>query len=162
MAGIFSDQRIILIEAGASVGVETYGTRLELVKALINSGTLGVSGSYGDTAHLYALEEVKKQLCDTAAKIARQNQADAEHRNIWDSTGVKEALADGRPPDDIRLLRCPECQRWGFWNEGSHFSCEYCLKTWLCFNQDEKPDADMPWIRCDEVVTLADYENEPH
>lgn len=50
--------------------------------------------------------------------------------DIWKDSMVKAALKDGRSADDIAVLSCPKCGAWGYWNEGSHFSCRLCKKTW--------------------------------
>lgn len=77
--------------------------------------------------------------------------------DIWKDAMVMEALKDGRRVDDIRVLDCPKCSRWGYWNEGSHFSCRFCKRTWYVTSE-----------MADDSITLADtvtvttdgYDNE--
>lgn len=50
--------------------------------------------------------------------------------DIWKDPEVKCALKDGRTADDIRVLSCPKCSRWGYYNEGSSFYCRFCKCSW--------------------------------
>lgn len=77
--------------------------------------------------------------------------------DIWKDPMVKEALKDGRTPDDIRVMNCPKCGRYGYWNEGSHFSCRFCRKTW--FVRSEMAD-DSVTLSDTVTVTTQGYDNE--
>jgi len=57
---------------------------------------------------------------------------------IWNDPMVKEALSDGRQPWDIALLPCPVCGKLSYYNEGSHFSCRFCDKSFYVVS-DEAP-----------------------
>lgn len=88
--------------------------------------------------------------------------------DIWKDSNVKAALKDGRSADDIAVLSCPKCGRWGYYNQGSHFWCRFCKQDWYCCSENEPPPADRQWLRLDEFTTLADtvtvttdgYDNE--
>lgn len=56
---------------------------------------------------------------------------------FWKDPQVMEALKDGRSADDIAVVRCPECDRWGYYNEGSHFSCRFCNRSWYVCGEDQ-------------------------
>ncbi len=75
--------------------------------------------------------------------------------DIWKDPNVKAALKEGRAAHDIAVLRCPKCDRWGYYNEGSHFSCRFCERSWRVCSESEKcrPRLDM---RFEEFTTLAD------
>lgn len=84
--------------------------------------------------------------------------------DIWKDPRVKEALKNGRLPDDIAVISCPKCNKWGYYNEGSHFSCRFCDKSFSVLNEDEEPTEGVP----DSHTSLADtvtvttegYDNE--
>jgi hypothetical protein len=70
-------------------------------------------------------------------------------RSPWEDPNVKEALKD-RAPDDIALLCCPRCDTYGYYNEGSHFTCGACRFS----ASGGRLDA---MIENGEVITLDDY-----
>lgn len=90
--------------------------------------------------------------------------------DIWKDPNVKAALKDGRSADDIAVLRCPKCDRWGYYNEGSHFYCRFCRKRWHVYGEGEEPPYEIGdrWMRVCDHTSLADtvtvttdgYENE--
>lgn len=80
--------------------------------------------------------------------------------DIWKDPDVKAALKE-RSADDIAVLSCPKCGRWGYYNQGSHFYCRKCSKGWYCCSEDEEPPNDRPWMRLDEYTTLADTLETP-
>lgn len=41
----------------------------------------------------------------------------------WDDPNVRRALKDGLQPSDISLICCPRCGVYGYYNDGSHFTC---------------------------------------
>lgn len=45
------------------------------------------------------------------------------HRSPWEDPNVQAALNSGRPSCGIYLICCGRCGTWGYYNEGSHFSC---------------------------------------
>src|ERR1017187_7390401 len=47
-------------------------------------------------------------------------------KDIWKDPSVKGALKQGRSPDDIMVMACPQCGEWGYYNQGSHFYCRHC------------------------------------
>lgn len=79
----------------------------------------------------------------------------AKH-DIWKDPRVKDALKEGRTPDDIAVLGCPKCGRLGYYNQGSHFSCLSCKRTWYCCSEGEEPPDDRPYMYLDDVMTLDD------
>lgn len=77
--------------------------------------------------------------------------------DIWKDPGVKAALKDGRQPNDIAVLECPGCGRFGYYNQGSHFYCRKCRGGWYVASEDEEASFDgRPFIRVDHVTTLDD------
>ena len=80
--------------------------------------------------------------------------------DIWKDPQVQEALKDGRSADDIAVLACPECGCWGYYNEGSHFSCRFCDKSWHCLTEDEPPHEGIPCMYVDSHTSLADTVTE--
>jgi len=80
--------------------------------------------------------------------------------DIWKDPQVKEALKEGRPADDIAVLDCPECGRWGYYNQGSHFSCRFCDKTWSVLCEGEEPTEGVPHLFADSFISLADTVTE--
>ena len=48
------------------------------------------------------------------------------HRSAWDDPNVKQALAEGRSPMDVALLCCTNCGNYGYYSQGSHFTCSVC------------------------------------
>jgi hypothetical protein len=75
---------------------------------------------------------------------------------IWNDPDVRAALKDGRHPDDIAILTCPNCAREGYYNQGSYFSCRGCGVGFYCCSEEEEPPDGMPWVSLNDVVTLAD------
>lgn len=80
--------------------------------------------------------------------------------DIWKQPEVQQALKDGRGADDIAVLRCPKCDRWGYYNEGSHFTCRFCKVTFYCCSEGETPPDDRPYLYLDGHTTLADTVTE--
>jgi hypothetical protein len=78
--------------------------------------------------------------------------------DIWKDPMVMEALKDGRDPSDIMCLRCPDCARLGYYNQGSHFSCRFCDKLFYVLSEGESGEG--PCVQSDEAVTLADTVTE--
>jgi len=79
--------------------------------------------------------------------------------DIYKDPMVKEALKDGRPPTDIAVLMCPKCGEYGYYNQGSHFSCRLCDGTWYCCAEGEDPPDGVPYLRLDEFLTVDDVTN---
>lgn len=77
--------------------------------------------------------------------------------DIWKDPGVTEALTDGRSADDIRVMDCPKCSRWGYYNEGSHFSCRFCNRTWHVTTEMAQ---DSITLADTVTVTTDGYDNE--
>jgi hypothetical protein len=81
--------------------------------------------------------------------------------DIWKDPMVCEALKDGRSVNDIMVIACPECNRYGYYNEGSHFSCRFCNETFHVTDSDEFE----PVTLVDTITeTTEGYHNEtmPH
>ena len=64
-----------------------------------------------------------------------------------ESTLIREAMRDGRGPDDICIVFCDRCNSVVYYNQGSHCSCEWCEA-----NLDHLIDDDVGG-----VLTLADH-----
>src|SRR5260221_8485721 len=58
-------------------------------------------------------------------------------RDIWKDPYIKEALKDGRSTSDIAVCECPECHQWGYYNEGSTFSCRFCDLTFYVVSEGD-------------------------
>ena len=80
--------------------------------------------------------------------------------DIWKDPSVQQALKDGRSADDIAVVACPACDRWGYYNEGSHFSCRFCDRTWHVCSEDEAILRGVPSIVLDGHTSLADTVTE--
>lgn len=76
--------------------------------------------------------------------------------DIWKDPNVKAALKDGRPAEDIAVLSCPRCGRWGYYNQGSHFWCRFCKQGWHCCTEGEEPPCDRQYLYLDGFTSLAD------
>ena len=78
-------------------------------------------------------------------------------KDIWKDPAVKEALKEGRSSDDIRVMDCPKCNQWGYYNEGSSFSCRFCDKTWRVTDEMAQ---DSITLSDTVTVTTDGYNNE--
>lgn len=74
--------------------------------------------------------------------------------DIWKSRSVVEALKT-RPADDIWVMDCPRCGVTSYYNQGSHFSCRGCNRTFYALSEGEESDG-RPTVNCDDARTLAD------
>lgn len=82
--------------------------------------------------------------------------------DIWKDPEVKAALKEGRSADDIAVLSCPKCSRWGYYNQGSRFHCRFCRQGFACLSEGELPPVDAtPYLYLDGFTTLADTVTEP-
>ena len=75
--------------------------------------------------------------------------------DIWKDPRVVDALKDGRSADDIMILDCPKCGRWGYYNEGSHFTCLLCDQNFYVLSDGERREG-VPCVQADSAITLAD------
>src|SRR5262245_13195861 len=94
--------------------------------------------------------------------------SDGLETDIWKDPGCKDALASGRSADDIMVLSCPQCGRWGYYHQGSHFYCRFCETGFACLSEGEEPPEHGPYINLEMEgeghTTLADtldYEEGP-
>lgn len=87
----------------------------------------------------------------------KTRQGNDEPEDIWQDAMIKEVLKE-RPADDIAVLNCPQCGGLSYYNEGSHFSCRFCEKTFYVLSEDEAvtDETHVPWFRPSEVLRLAD------
>ena len=76
--------------------------------------------------------------------------------DIWKCPSVMAALKSGRSADDIAVLRCPNCDKWGYYNQGSNFWCRFCKLGWYCCTEDEAPPTDRQYLYLGAFTTLAD------
>lgn len=105
----------------------------------------------------------KRRSNSKTRKIAAEIKArDDLPRDIWKDPNVQAALKEGRRADDIMVLRCPQCDQFGYWNEGSHFTCRFCDRSWYCLTESESKLEGVPCLRLDEsdCITLADTVTE--
>lgn len=69
---------------------------------------------------------------------------------------VQEALKE-RSADDIFVMACPDCGKWSYYNQGSHFSCRFCERGFYVLGDDESAeDKAVPCIHAENACTLAD------
>lgn len=81
--------------------------------------------------------------------------------DIWKDPAVRSALEEGRSADDIKVMDCPSCGQLGYYNEGSHFHCRPCRKTWYCCSEDEEPPPDRAYLYIEERMrSLGDTVGE--
>jgi hypothetical protein len=107
-----------------------------------------------DFAHLGEHRENQPDFCqDCGEKLVPRSELP---RDIWKDPYVRERLKDGVPAWDIAVCRCPKCGEWGYYNEGSTFSCRFCGVTFLIGDNDE-----MEIARLDDTLTetTGDYHN---
>jgi len=90
-----------------------------------------------------------------APQLTDQNE-DPPVNDIWKDPHVKAALKEGRMTNDIAVLSCPKCARWGYYNQGSHFWCRFCKEGWQCLNVGEEPDPESQYLFLDEWTSLDD------
>lgn len=77
--------------------------------------------------------------------------------DIWRDPSVMAALKGGRTPDDIMVLDCPKCSRYGYYNQGSSFWCRFCKESWRCLNGGEDSDCSRQiYLDDHSPVTLSD------
>ena len=76
------------------------------------------------------------------------------YRKSWNDPNVKAALKDGRSPSDIMLIECPNCGYYGYYNQGSHWSCS--IEGCKGYLEDEDLD---DYSDAGEIITLEDYTN---
>lgn len=74
--------------------------------------------------------------------------------DIWKSNAVVAALKK-RTPDDIAVMDCPKCGVTSYYNQGSHFSCRGCHRTFYAANQDEEIYRG-PVVYCEDARMLSD------
>jgi hypothetical protein len=76
--------------------------------------------------------------------------------DIWKDPDVRAALKEGRSAEDIAVLACPKCGKFGYYNQGSHFYCRACKQGWYCCSEGEEPPADRQYLVLDGFLSLAD------
>lgn len=76
--------------------------------------------------------------------------------DIWKDPRVVDALKDGRSADDIMVLDCPKCGRFGYYNEGSHFTCLFCERDYYVLSEGECVSKGVPSVQADSAVRLSD------
>lgn len=81
-------------------------------------------------------------------------------RDIWKDPSVKEALKGGRAASDIAVIACPECNQYGYYNEGTTFSCRFCDLTFYVLSEDEEAEGRRT-VSADEVIRLDDTITNP-
>jgi hypothetical protein len=86
----------------------------------------------------------------------RTSPCDEPINDIWKDPNVQAALKDGRPAEDIAVLSCPKCSRWGYYNQGSHFWCRFCKQGWHCVTEGEEAPDDRQYMYLDGFTSLAD------
>lgn len=78
--------------------------------------------------------------------------------DIWKDPCVMAALRE-RAAVDIQVIACPKCNEYGYWNEGSHYSCRFCNRSWFVFSENDTRRKNSNCIRIGddaEPISLAD------
>jgi hypothetical protein len=88
----------------------------------------------------------------------RGEQMSGERLSIWDDENVKQALADGRLPNDIACLNCALCGEISYYNQGSSFSCPHCESSFrVVSSEDATADyKSRHTLVLDTILTLED------
>lgn len=74
------------------------------------------------------------------------------YRSVWNDPNVKAALKE-RDAGHIALICCFQCGNYGYYNEGSHFSCSVEGCDWSASGEELDQ-----LVENGEVVSLDDYE----
>lgn len=93
----------------------------------------------------------RTQLNEISDVVHDSGESSTPINDIWKDPNVSEALKDGRSADDIMVIRCPECNRLGYYNQGQVFSCRFGCGSWYCNEL---------FLERNEPVTLADTVTE--
>lgn len=131
------------------------GRHVEFGIALANRARVIVVGHRENIFHWLPQVEFCTIWEDANALLLANSRVD-----IWSDPNIFAALKSGRTPYDIAVLRCPECGRLGYYNQGSSFRCRICNLGWAIITEDEDRPPDHPYLILDEVTTLADATGE--
>jgi hypothetical protein len=97
-------------------------------------------------------EHLPKEHCPNC-----DHDLDEPINDIWKDPNVKAALRDGRSADDIAVLRCPNCSRWNYYNQGSSYWCRFCKERWYCRAEgEERPECQYINLAEEGFTSLAD------
>lgn len=99
------------------------------------------------------LAEVHCPNCD--------HRLDKPINDIWKDPNVKLALKEGRSADDIMVIDCPKCNRYGYWNQGQYFFCRFCNLEFYCADDDHPGPLGIRKIFMENAITLADTVTVP-
>ena len=112
---IIGGARVAMVESRqGSMHCEAYPSRLALVLDVINNGAIGGGCGYGCDEHKAALAEVERQIADTRARIARQDEREslrgvpAPCKHCGAMTEQEADLQCNRPGDCHGSLLWPE------------------------------------------------------
>lgn len=95
--GLSTYENVALVETRKGGGMEimTAKDRLELVKLLVNNGSIsrgGIGGGYGSDEHKAALGEVEKSIAHARAMFAKQEEREAIGSDDPDEENAKVDL----------------------------------------------------------------------
>lgn len=76
--------------------------------------------------------------------------------DILNDPRVRSALEDGLSENEIKILDCPQCGYFGYFNQGNYFVCRFCDKTFDVLSEGKSPEGSIS-VRADRAVSLADY-----
>jgi hypothetical protein len=75
--GLITNEGIAVVKnTGRGMEIETYQSPVALVMSLMNSGSLGGGGCYGDDPHKAALDTLEKHLVYVRGRIEEHNKED--------------------------------------------------------------------------------------
>lgn len=101
-------------------------------------------------------EQLSKDYCPTCNR-----KLDKPVNDIWKDPNVKTALKEGRSADDIMVLGCPKCRRYGYWNQGQHFFCRFCNLVFHCVDDDHPGPLGIRKVFMEHAIKLADTVTVP-
>jgi hypothetical protein len=79
-----------------------------------------------------------------------------ERLSVHDDPNVLAAFRNGRDAEDISVLNCPSCGTISYYNDGSHFTCRACGKSFRVLAEDEENDSGDDVIRLDCRLSMDD------
>lgn len=82
--------------------------------------------------------------------------------DVWRDVNVRARLKEGVAAEDIAVLACPKCGRFGYYNQGSRFFCRFCRQGFKCLSEGELPPVDAtPYLYLEGFMSLSDTITEP-
>ena len=80
--------------------------------------------------------------------------------SILEDSRVRRKLADATPADDILVLKCPECDEWGYYGDNSVFRCRFCEVSFKCISAGAETPKGRYIVDDGVITTVADVLKE--